>query len=220
MTTNRRDPVVFYAPIPTSPDDPQNYVVLPFYRRRHPNRLLRRCCCISAVLLLLAAVIYLLYPSDPNLTLVRLNLNKIKLHSSPSISLDLSFSLTLRVFNRDFFSLKYSSIDVSVGYRGQNLGNVTSEGGKVKARGTSYVNATLDLDGFQVIEDVLYLIEDMAKGSIPFETDSVVEGEVGISFIQIPIKARVWCEVEVDSKNQTIIHKDCYAKVRNLVTLF
>lgn len=39
-----------------------------------------------------------------------------------------------------------------------------------------------------MIEDVLYLIEDMAKGSIPFETDSVVEGEVGISFIQIPIK--------------------------------
>jgi hypothetical protein len=209
-TKNHQDPVLFYTPIPSNPDS-QNYVVLPFYHRR-PSYNLRRCLGVSAALLLIITAAFFLYPSDPKLTLVRLNLNKIKLHTSPSISLDLSFSLHLRVFNRDFFSLRYDSLDVFVGYRGQSLGNVTSDGGHVRARGTSYVDATLDLNGFDVIKDVLYFIEDFARGSIVFETDSVVEGQVGFSFIQIPIKARVWCEVEVDSRNQTVINKECHAK--------
>lgn len=58
----------------------------------------------------------------------------------------------------------------------------------MRARGTSYVNATLQLDGFQVIHDVFYLIDDLASGSIPFDTDSIVNGKVGLFFIQVPIK--------------------------------
>ncbi|CAL5397051.1 unnamed protein product [Camellia sinensis] len=220
-TTKDEDPVVFYAPIPTNPDNSnQNYVVLPLYphshlRRRHNHHhhhrypSLSRCVGVAAAFLLLSTAAFLLYPSDPHLSLVRIHLNHIQILTSPQLSLDLSLSLTLRVLNRDFFSLDYSSVHVTIGYRGRELGFVTSNGGHVKARGSSYVNATLVLDGFEVIHDVVYLIADLARGTIPFDTDSEVNGTVEIFFIDVPIKATISCEVFVNTNNQTVIRQNC-----------
>lgn len=80
---------------------------------------------------------------------------------------------------------------VSVGYRGRELGFVSSDGGRVKARGSSYVNATLDLNGFEVIHDVFYLLEDLAKGVIPFDTVTEVNGSLGFFFFKIPLKVNL-----------------------------
>lgn len=106
----------------------------------------------------------------------------------PFVSLDLSFSVSLRVRNKNFFSLNYNFLGVSVGYRGRRLGYVSSGGGRVSARGSSYVNATLDLNGLEVVHDVLYLLADLGKGIIPFDTETEVEGSMGLFFIKIPIK--------------------------------
>ncbi|XP_059638114.1 uncharacterized protein LOC132280027 [Cornus florida] len=211
MTTKgREEAVVFYAPIPPHPVDDQTYVLLPLRTYRTNRHDLRRCLGVATFLLLFVAAAYLLYPSDPDLTLVRLHLNNIQVHASPQPSLDVSLFLTLRVFNRDFFSLNYSSLVVSIGYRGRELGFVTSNGGHLRARGSSYVNATLELNGFQVIHDVFYLLEDLARGSIPFDTHSKVKGTVGLFFIQVPIQARISCEVIANTTDQTIIRQDCY----------
>lgn len=176
---------------------------------RH-RRLLRLCALYSAAFFLLFAVAFLLFPSDPSLQLVRLKLNRVKVHLLPVVALDLSFSASLRVRNKNFFSLDYDYIGVSVGYRGRRLGFVSSEGGRVSARGSSYVNATLDLNGLEVVHDVFYLLADLGKGIIPFDTETEVEGSVGIFLIKFPIKARVSCEVLVNTNNQTIEHQDCY----------
>lgn len=116
----------------------------------------------------------------------------------------------LRVQNRDFFSLEYDSLVVSIGYRGEMFGFVKSDGGVMRARGSSYVNATVVLNGIRIISDVFYLIEDLAKGSIPFDTVTEVDGSVGLLFFDVPIKAKVSCEVSVDTDNQTITRQDCY----------
>lgn len=99
---------------------------------------------------------------------------------------------------------------VSVGYRGRELGFVTSAGGRVKATGSSYLNATLDLNGFEVMYDVFYLLEDLARGVIPFDTVSQVNGALGFFFFKIPIKAKLSCEVYVNTSDQTVVHQDCY----------
>lgn len=174
---------VTYAPIPA-----ENVVVLPIYYRPERYLNLRRFLCATVAVLLFCVGVFLIYPSDPDLKLARLHLNHIRIDSSHKLTLDLSFSLTIKVRNRDFFSLNYDSLAVSVGYRGRELGLVRSEGGTVRARGSSYVNATLDLDGLEVIHDVFYLIEDLAKGLIPFDTDTKVKGDVGLFFFRIPLK--------------------------------
>ncbi|KAG4141179.1 hypothetical protein ERO13_D06G060100v2 [Gossypium hirsutum] len=191
----------------------QNVVVLPVYYPRHNDnyRCLRHCLAFTSAILLSAAL-FLLYPSDPTLELARLQLNHVGVNTSPKLTLDLSFSLTIRVRNRDFFSLDYDKLVVSVGYRGRELGLVSSEGGRVRARGSSYVNATLDLDGFEVVHDVIYLLSDWAKGVIPFDTNTKVDGDLGLFLFKIPLKAKVSCEVYMDRNNQSIVRQDCYAE--------
>lgn len=197
MKTSSKGESVFYAPLPRNPDHPQSHqhvVVLTHYHPSadyHERRCLRRCISSVGVFLLLSAAVFFLFPSDPTLKLARLQLNHVQVHSSPKITLDLSFSLTIKVRNRDFFSLDYDSLLVKVGYRGRELGFVSSDGGRVRARGSSYVNATLLLDGLEVIHDVFYLLEDLAKGVIPFDTDTDVDGTVGLFFFKIPIKVNL-----------------------------
>ncbi|PQQ09811.1 hypothetical protein Pyn_16750 [Prunus yedoensis var. nudiflora] len=198
---------VYYAPIPSDPthaQSQQTIVVLapycpnPNYRRR---RRLLLCLSITASLLLFSTAIFFLFPSDPTLQLVRLKLNHVRVNSSPRPTLDLSFSLTIRVRNRDLVPWR-------------ELGFVSSDGGRVRARGSSYVNATLVLDGLEVIHDVFYLLEDLARGVIPFDTDTEVEGTLGLFFFKIPIKAKASCEVYVNTNSQTIVRQDCCPEVR------
>ncbi|KAK8597814.1 hypothetical protein V6N13_095211 [Hibiscus sabdariffa] len=208
-----RESSVPYSRLPPNPNH-QNVVVLPvYYHLPYDNfRCLRRCLAIAVVVLLFSAAAFFLYPSDPALELARLQLNHVGVHSSPKLTLDLSFSLTIRVRNRDFFSLDYDKLVVSVGYRGRELGVVSSAGGRVRARGSSYVNATLDLDGLEVVHDVIYLLSDWAKGVIPFDTNTQVDGDLGLFLFKIPLKGKVSCEVYVNTSNQTIVRQDCYAK--------
>ncbi|XP_038878687.1 uncharacterized protein LOC120070868 [Benincasa hispida] len=215
MTSSSRDDDSVPVPYTLLPQNAaqQNVVVLSLYRRPPCQhwRLLRLCALYSAAFLLLFAVAFLLFPADPSFQLVRLKLNHVKVHLvPPGVSLDLSFFASLRVRNKNFFSLHYDYIGVSVGYRGKRLGFVSSEGGRVSARGSSYVNATLDLNGLEVVHDVLYLLADLGKGIIPFDTETEVEGSMGLFFIKFPIKAKVSCEVLVNPNNQTIEHQDCY----------
>lgn len=176
---------VTYTPIPA-----ENVVVLPLFHRpnRHRYSFLRRCLYSAAFVIVLACLIFLLYPSDPTLQLARIRVNHIRVNTLPRPTLDLSFFLTIKVRNRDFFSLNYDSLAVLVGYRGRELGLATSEGGKVRARGSSYINATLELDGLEIIHDAFYLIEDLTKGVIPFDTDTEVKGQLGLLFFEIPLK--------------------------------
>ncbi|KAL3824348.1 hypothetical protein ACJIZ3_020377 [Penstemon smallii] len=197
------------------PQSPQYVVVLPPYPLPHRHRLLHNSCqrrlsCLAIFLLFLVAVAYLFWPSDPNLSVVRLSLDRLHFHTRPKISLDVTLDLTVRVQNRDFYSMDYDSLIVAIGYRGKSLGFVTSDGGHIKARGSSYVNATLQLDGVEVLSDVILLLEDLAKGEITFDTVSEISGKLGISFLDLPLKAKISCEVIVNTRNQTVSRQSCY----------
>ncbi|KAJ8769498.1 hypothetical protein K2173_004243 [Erythroxylum novogranatense] len=197
------------VPYTSLPSQPQNVVVLTSYRPPF-NASYRRLLIFTVVVVLLFAAVFFFYPSDPNVQLARLRLNHVRVNTSPKLTLDLSFSLTIRVRNRDYFSLEYRTLDVAVGYRGRELGLVRSEGGKIRARASSYVNTTLDLDGLEVIYDALYLIQDLASGVIPIDTHTLVKGSVGLFFFKIPIQGRVSCQVYLNTKNQTVDRQDCY----------
>ncbi|CAI0543237.1 unnamed protein product [Linum tenue] len=197
---------------------PQNVIVLPYYRPHRPSPtllFLRRCSAFTAVVLLLSAALFFLYPSDPEITVVRVGLNHIQVHSSPKLTLDVSLSLTVKVRNPDFFSLDYDYLSVSIGYRGRQLGVVRSIGGTVKARGSSYVDAALNLNGLEFFLDAFYLLEDLAKGVVPFDTTTTISGDLGLLFFEIPIEGKVSCDVYLSTSNQTVVRQNCYPVVRN-----
>jgi len=197
MTTGEKDEFVSYSPLPSNPNPNPNFksypyppnenvvVGLPSYYPIHHRNNRRNYLIPAIVLIFLAAAIFFLYPSDPELHLARIQLNHIAIRANPKPILDLSFSLKLKVRNRDFFSIKYNSLDVSLGYRGREIGTVSSVGGgKIRARGSDYVDVVLSIDGFEVIYDTFYLIHDLAVGVIAFDTVSKIDGKLGF----LPLK--------------------------------
>ncbi|GMI91834.1 hypothetical protein HRI_002852700 [Hibiscus trionum] len=146
----RPSPSHYYAALPPQPPD-ENYVVLPYYS---PGGRLRWCgsrrlCTGTASLVLLATLVYIFWPSDPDVKIVRMHVNHMQIHTIPIISLDISLLITLKVRNSDVYSMDFTGLDVAVGYRGKMLGNVTSKNGHVKAMGSSYVEARLELNGLR-----------------------------------------------------------------------
>ncbi|KAH1066488.1 hypothetical protein J1N35_031475 [Gossypium stocksii] len=181
-----------YTALPPQPPD-GNYVVLPYYS---PEGRLRWCgrqmlYTGTASFFLLATLAYIFWPSDPDVKIVRMHVNRMKIHTVPIIALDMSLLITLKVRNSDVYSMDFTSLDVAVGYRGKMLGHVTWEQGHVKALGSSYVEAVLELNGVEVLSDVVYLLEDLAKGTVPFDTVTEVAGSLGLSFFKFPLKVKI-----------------------------
>ncbi|KAF3794319.1 hypothetical protein EJ110_NYTH01253 [Nymphaea thermarum] len=189
---------------PSAPDQPVYYLLLPpappvLYRRSATRcSILFSSLSLLFILCLLSVTVFVLWPSDPRLDVLRLELDHVRvstkspappsLSGMPSVYLDILMNVTIRVSNPDFFGVNYRSVAVSIGYRGKDLGFVTSEGGDIRARGVSYIDAALDLDGIQVLQDAIYLLEDLARGSIPFESLTDLEGELNLSFFQVPLR--------------------------------
>ncbi|RRT73351.1 hypothetical protein B296_00013410 [Ensete ventricosum] len=220
-------PVAFQEPyFPESPA----YVVLPVYPRRRRRRCgCFRCCgsllsssaLLSAafLLVLLLSAAFFLWPSDPELTVARLRLDDIHITPPPDAAFDVSLGVDLRVRNPDFFALDYRSIVVTIGYRGRPLGSVTAEGGHIRARGVSYVRARLKLDGIRVLNDAISLIEDLARGSLPLNTVTEVDGRMRLFFIDVPVQGKISCAVTVNPNTQEVISQDCYPEVSNLTSI-
>lgn len=61
----------------------------------------------------------------------------------------------------------------------------------MRARGVSYVQADLNLDAIQIIDDVFYLIGDIARGLIPLETETEIVGDVHLFFLDVPVQVTV-----------------------------
>ncbi|XP_075492067.1 uncharacterized protein LOC142530158 isoform X2 [Primulina tabacum] len=218
MAESKHDDMsLFHQPLlsESHPQSSQYVEVLPPCPPAYHRGLLRKSCrfgiiSCSVVFIFLVAALVLLWPSKPKLSIVHLSLNGLSFHAVPEISLDVKLNLTVRVRNRDFYSIDYDWVNVTIGYRGQNLGNATSEGGRVEARSSSYVNATLDLDAVKILSNVVLLVEDVAEGEITFDTESKIGGKLRLSFLDLPLKATISCEVVANTSNQTINSQNCY----------
>ncbi|GAB2269420.1 hypothetical protein Dimus_004337 [Dionaea muscipula] len=216
MAPSKLDPQD-YTPIPQSlphQPPPQNYIILPFFYptstpRRHRRRY-RGIIFAAISLILLSISVYILWPSDPELKISRLSLHRVSVQTHPRISIDVSLNATVRVRNRALYSMDYERLEVALGYRGEKLGHVTSTGGHVSSRGSSYVDAVVEFDGVEVLFDWIYLVEDLAKGMIPFDTVTQLTGRLGFFHFQLPIQGKISCEIDVNTRNQTIIHQNCY----------
>ncbi|KAM3294707.1 hypothetical protein ACQJBY_037534 [Aegilops geniculata] len=174
--------------------DADSYVLLVPVRLRRRLRRGCRCGCgrVAAALAALAllALAFLFWPSDPGVSVARLRLAHVSVVARPAVALNVSAALKARVRNPNLFALGYSRLDVAIGYRGKPLGTVASGGGLVRARAVSYVDADLRLDGIRVVEDAIYLLEDLARGSIPFDAVVEVEGHLHFFFLSVPVKVR------------------------------
>lgn len=81
-----------------------------------------------------------------------------------------------------------------------------SKGGHLVARGVSYVDAELHLDGIRVLNDVFYLIEDLARGSIPLDTVTEIEGQLHLFSLDVPIQVCISSPIDYSLFLLPLIH--------------
>ncbi|XP_031385009.1 uncharacterized protein LOC116198887 isoform X2 [Punica granatum] len=198
-------------PLLPEPEGDADLDVLPL-QRFFPSTSRQFYTICAASLLLLATVTYVAWPSEPDIKFVRLRLDRIRIRTKPCLLIDISLFLKVKVINADLYSMDYEALDVAIGYRGKALGHVRSQHGHVRALGSSYVDAEVELDGVEVLSDAVLLLEDLAKGTVPLDTITLVEGRLGVLFFGFDLKVKVSCEILVNTNNQTIAQHDCYAE--------
>ncbi|XP_057536029.1 uncharacterized protein LOC130814046 isoform X2 [Amaranthus tricolor] len=193
----------------------QNYIVLPlplpfnFSFSNYNPTLLKKLFKIFFLLLILSSILFLLWPSDPNVKIARLKLRHVKIHTRHRVAVDISLDAKVRITNKAMYSMDYSGLNVQVGYRGKPLGHVVSGGGHVSAKGVSYKEVRVEFNGVEVSE-LIHLLEDLASGFITFDTVSQVDGFFSFFFFRVPYKGKISCEILVNVKHQKITGQNCY----------
>ncbi|CAN1836454.1 hypothetical protein LINPERHAP1_LOCUS34775 [Linum perenne] len=200
-------------PLLTPISPPQNDAVSHTSRRRCLRKFLITTAATLTLLLLASLTTYAFWPSDPTLTIVRLRLTKVKIRTFPILNIDIKMNVTVEVRNADVYAAELRKMDVEVMYRGKTIGEVRSVKGSdvvIRAYATSYLEAEMNLNGIGVIADGLLLIRDLKTGEVPFGTVVEVAGKFGFLCFGFPLKARMSCEVMLNTHNQTIVRRSCY----------
>ncbi|XP_010694099.2 uncharacterized protein LOC104906954 [Beta vulgaris subsp. vulgaris] len=200
--------------IPPSNPQTRNYIVLnlPFNLPAWDPPLRKKIYRTSLIILILTTLFYLLWPSCPDVGIVRTTLHHVKFQTHPHIAVNVSLDATVRVRNRAVYTMNYDRLDVAIGYRGKELGRVVSGGGHVRAKGSSYVKTKMEFYEVEVGWELIYLLEDLAKGFVQFDTVTQFDGSFGFSFFQVPLKAKISCEIVVNMKQQTNT-QNCYPEL-------
>lgn len=181
-----------------------HYVLMPQSPRR--ARVRKTCIVWSAFRLFLVALLlislatlgYMLFPRKPEVEVTKITLEKIKLHVDdktsliPTVHVDVSLDLRLKITNSNFFGVLYDKLVVDFSYRGDNLGNVESTGGEVPSRSMVMATAKLDLLGAPLLDHATELIEDVYNREVPLETVTEFTGAVEMFSLRPKIKVSFW----------------------------
>jgi hypothetical protein len=164
------------------------YVLVPVEPRR-PR--IRRFCVVwsafrifvVALLLVSSAILgYMLFPREPDVEVQKITLEAINLHVVdnksiiPTVLLDVSLSLRLKITNSNFFGVLYEKLVIVFSYRGDDLGTMASAGGKIHSRSVAMATARLDLLGAPLLNHSAELIEDVARRKVSLQTVTEFDG--------------------------------------------
>ena len=148
--------------------------------------------CFLLFLILLGGVIaFFIWPRSIKTLRVNIDIQKVKfsIDKEPSVSFDLDLDLSLRVRNPNYFTFEYDNVVTSVLFQGDEIDEPEeSAGGLIEAFQTSSVSGSLEIDGYQILNNVSALIVDIAKGLVPLEIVSVFDGYMDIIWFQLPVE--------------------------------
>ena len=126
---------------------------------------------------------------DLNLSKIHFDVKKKDKDSLiPQVYLDMSLDLLLRAWNPNFFGVTYDTLDVKILFEGDEIGQVRSNGVIMKPLSSSNVNATLDLNGYQITSNVLKLLVDIASGTLPLHTITSFNGHINMLLFRLPLE--------------------------------
>ncbi|KAG6556669.1 hypothetical protein Mapa_001610 [Marchantia paleacea] len=180
-------------------------------------------CPLTRLLVIAISVItiggagYLIWPAEPGIDVRRIKLDGISIQYDdsdkrsvlPAIHLDVNLKLDLLITNRNFFGANYDKVVAHIKYRGDELGQVESTGGKIPARSTVSAVAALDLQGKELFQHVPELLVDVANRELPLDVVAVFFGAVEVLFFDKYEEVTVSCEMLIDPKDKVVLSQHC-----------
>lgn len=194
-----------YPVIPDTVEGQPVYAFLPsapprqWWRRIHRRRSCfpsssSSCFFFLAFLLLLAgALAFFAWPRSIRTSSFDLDLQKIRFSIDRSdasfVSFDLDLDLSFQARNPNFLQFVYSDVVSIVSFQGLAIGDSqVSDGGSIDALDTDSVDASLEIDGFEISSNVSVLVSDIAKGSVPLRITSAFDGYIDLFLFQLPVE--------------------------------
>ncbi|PIA59697.1 hypothetical protein AQUCO_00400533v1 [Aquilegia coerulea] len=186
----------------------------PFYKRP--------CCGITTaiLLLLLITIIILIFTvfkvRDPTITLTSTTVSGVAPRVDlPTLRVELNITLDLKlsVKNKNYASFKYGKGVSQVNYRGNQVGDVEIEPGKMGSRSTGTVTAelTLEADKFNMTS----LVSDVIAGQLSMEIRTRLPGRATIlGFIKKHITALSNCQVDIQVPSFEVSKQECKNKAK------
>ncbi|VFQ66907.1 unnamed protein product [Cuscuta campestris] len=159
----------------------------------------KRAVCLNiiapcaAILLIIALLAWLLWPTDPEFTVVDHHIRDVNKDLFPP-TLTFKMDVTVKVRNRSVYTFKYDSLNMTIRHDGNLLAVVepTNGGGTtIAGKDVSLVNATLDIDMLKIIKHSPSLIADLFThlGAIPLVMQAnVTNPKFGIGVFTPPYK--------------------------------
>ncbi|KAL3688720.1 hypothetical protein R1sor_015029 [Riccia sorocarpa] len=176
-----------------------------------------RILVAALTVLSVGGIVYLLWPIEPDVNVRHVKLTGIRIDFEeadrksvlPSIRLDVSLKLDLLITNRNFFGANYDKVFAHIKYRGDELGEMESTGGRVPARSAVTAEAALDLEGKQLYHHVPELLVDVANRELPLEVVAVFFGVVEVLFFNKSEQVTAACNIVIDPKEKLVLSQDC-----------
>lgn len=192
MTTYNRDPEDGYHDL-----GEDTYYGLPPYPRTR-----RQTCCsfswpivtVTSILIILVGFIatatFVFWPTQADVKITNWKLNGITIDTKesesilPAYQLNVSLDLLVEIVNPNYAGLKYDTLTVRIDYRGDEIGEVQSEGAMIKARSAANHTATFNLEGDDILDNAKDLVVDISKRKVPLTTYTTIDGALQLWFIK------------------------------------
>jgi hypothetical protein len=187
-----------YAFLPSAPPPPPQWWRRGIRRRRScfpaSSSSSSLCCFLAFLLLLGGALAFFAWPrsirtSSFDLDLQKIRFSVVKREDASVVSFYLDLDLSFQARNPNFLDFVYEDVVSTVSFQGAAIGDAqVSDGGSIDALDTSTVDASLEIDGYEISSNVSILISDIAKGSVPLRITVAFDGYIDLFLLQLPVE--------------------------------
>ncbi|KAL0318166.1 UNVERIFIED_CONTAM: hypothetical protein Scaly_2860900 [Sesamum calycinum] len=126
-----------------------------------------------------------------------------------NVTLDVDISIK----NPNMVGFKYTNSTAFLRYRGNDVGQVPINAGKIGARHTRSFNFTLSLMADRLLANSTFY-SDVISGTVPFQNYIRVAGKVRILFFGIHVVSYTTCNLDIHPAYRNLSHPKCHYKTK------
>ncbi|EFJ28530.1 hypothetical protein SELMODRAFT_17213, partial [Selaginella moellendorffii] len=168
---------------------------------------------IGILLLILALTVF--KPKSPVISIDSVQLQSFNVSLNLlSPRLELGLTMWVSVYNPNRASFKYTNSTSVITYHGDEVGNARIPAGEIGARGREKFPTDVSIQAMQIVGNS-NLLPDVASGSIPISTRTVVSGRVNVlNVIKRHATSTSVCNVTISVASRNVQDFKCSHKTK------